>query len=218
MGSPADFGATRAAEANRVAKARALAAWMASTGRDAIDVATASPATLRKWAREAGVNPPRDGSPTWTVACQLHAEGDHPPARRVEGHAEAASAPPPDMPRGWPELAALGPITPTQPCAAAGADGHPCERPAIIVMQASTGPRVARCADHPPRGSEWGAGLNWTPRPCSAPRWCLCGRCPEKALGRPSSTVVDDRAIASGRRRSAPHTYRAARAAVDRQG
>ena len=74
---------------------------------------------------------------------------------------------PDDAPRGWAELAALGPLTwPGAPKCVR------CPRAAIVVSV--EGPR---CAEHPPN---WGRTLNWTPSPlssCTSTR-CYCGRHP----------------------------------------
>jgi hypothetical protein len=118
-------------------------------------------------------------------------------------------------PRGWAELAALGPLVPATPCGVPAVPDTFCGRPAIVWTTMRAVPPIARCADHPPRPGEWGHGLDWTPRICVAPLVCWCGRHPPRHLTPAGGTVVDDRAVASGKRRSTPTTYAEARARTD---
>ena len=69
-----DFGETRQARANRAAKARQLEQYCWNQGITAT-VLQAMPAPGRRaLARSAGVNPPKDDSPTWVLAwCRLAA-------------------------------------------------------------------------------------------------------------------------------------------------
>jgi hypothetical protein len=84
-----------------------------------------------------------------------------------------------------------------------GAEGRHC-RSRTDVRPYRTGPR---CPLHTP------AALAGRPEPQPGPGW------PEGAWSTPSplsaSRVHDDRAIASGKRRSSPEAYRAAQAAVN---
>jgi hypothetical protein len=97
-------------------------------------------------------------------------------------------------PRGWSRLAELGPAPDGYLCGVRVGDGL-CMRPAIVGLpvrgarvdpltlepKGLAGRQLWRCADHPPVGAEWGAGLDYTPRePCRAPRACWCGRCPRE--------------------------------------
>jgi hypothetical protein len=76
-------------------------------------------------------------------------------------------------PRGWHELAALGPLEPERPC-------RWCGNPAIVGTLNGW-----RCWAHwPVRGDprgDWGWNLNWAPNPGKPPclaAACYCGRCP----------------------------------------
>jgi hypothetical protein len=104
--------------------------------------------------------------------------------RHPAGSSRAPTAPDGTIlpPRGWPELVATG-----------VALGHGrfcgvdrCGKPAIAATMT-----LYRCAEHPPRPGEWGAGLNWTPKtlPCASNR-CYCGACPTHRLV-PASTIVE---------------------------
>lgn len=125
-------------------------------------------------------------------------------------------------PKGWEHLENLEPVP--------DADCFKCGAPAVIGTLDGW-----RCAGHPPVGREWGArrplpaaspapwhgGIDWTPHPQRPPcgRTCLCGRCPhyQPAARSPLSTsaLIDERAIASGKRRAAHNAWRAARDAQD---
>lgn len=77
-------------------------------------------------------------------------------------------------PRGWDELAQLGPLTDRL-----DARCEICQEPALVKA-----PEQWRCAQHPPQPGEWGHGLNWAPRTnggTCAPNRCYCSRCPEPA-------------------------------------
>lgn len=104
--------------------------------------------------------------------------------RHPAGSARAPIAPDGAVlpPRGWPELVATGlALGPGRLC---GVDR--CGKPAIAATMT-----LYRCAEHPPRPGEWGAGLNWTPKtlPCAANR-CYCGACPTHRLV-PASTILE---------------------------
>lgn len=261
------------ARENRVRKAVEIAGWMWHRHLDAITVAGWDAATLRKVAREAGVNPPRDGSPTWDLVAEglirwevertgqrehvdehagwcsgcgwllLHPTGnDDGEPLPVEAPPETELADPPvaevdepvmrafvetlievgeSWPKGWCALTALGPVDPPRACTVlvdgpdpAVVDGVPCGAPAVVRMPTSTGADVWRCAQHPPLAGEWGHGLNHAPSRCVAPLRCFCGRCPLVGRTPSGDTVVDDQAVASGKRRSSPSRYAEARAAV----
>lgn len=112
------------------------------------------------------------------------------------------------VPRGWAALVALGPIT-----GRTDALCRICGESAVTALL-----KEWRCANHPPQPGEWGAHLDWAPRTggSCAPRRCYCARCPGFALDGGSqplsdSALLDERAIATGKRRVHPQTYRAAR-------
>lgn len=115
-------------------------------------------------------------------------------------------------PKGWDAVAALPLLE------RADARCRVCGGQAVIGT-----PNGWACPNHPPAGSEWGVGLDWTPKPhmTCAPKRCYCGRCPSyepsAATHTPpsASALLDEKAIASGKRRSAPEDFRAARAAED---
>jgi hypothetical protein len=94
---------------------------------------------------------------------------------------------------------------PDQPCGHGGSCGRPDTRPYAC------GPR---CPDHTP------AQLLGRPEPDTArycaPDRCYCGGCP--SAGRPlepiTRTVVDVRAVASGKRRASLGAYREAQEAM----
>jgi hypothetical protein len=95
-------------------------------------------------------------------------------------------------PRGWHELATLGPLNPARPCRWCGA-------PAIVGTLNGW-----RCSAHwPTRGDhrgDWGWNLNWAPNPAKPPclaAACYCGRCPHydpagQALKRGARAGVGD--------------------------
>lgn len=124
-------------------------------------------------------------------------------------------------PKGWAVLVDLGPVDPPRTCTVlvdspdpAIVDGVPCGAPAVVRMPTSTGPDVWRCAQHPPLAGEWGHGLNHAPSRCILPLRCFCGRHDVGSRTPSGDTVLDQQAIASGKRRSSPHRYAEARAAV----
>jgi hypothetical protein len=97
---------------------------------------------------------------------------DVPPALVTSGDRPGRRPAAADLPRGWADLAALGPLDPPRPCRWCGGDG---------VVGTLNG---WRCPDHPPRQGDprgdWGWALDWTPTPettCLASA-CYCGRCP----------------------------------------
>ena len=85
---------------------------------------------------------------------------------------------------------------------------------AVNLVPTSTGADVWRCAQHPPLAGEWGHGLNWAPSRCILPLRCFCGRHEITGWTPAGDTVLDQQAIASGKRRSSPRRYAEARAAV----
>lgn len=243
------------ARENRVRKAVEIAGWMWHRHLDAITVAGWDAATLRKVARAAGVNPPRDGSPTWDLVAEgltrwevertgkrehldehadwcagcgwlvLHPTGnddaeplavESPPATDVAPASDLPAAPilVDHFPKGWVELAALGPVDPPRACTVlvdspdpAAVDDVPCGAPAVVRMPTSTGADVWRCAQHPPLAGEWGHGLNHAPSRCILPLRCFCGRHEITGWTPAGDTVLDQQAIASGKRRSSPRRY-----------
>lgn len=264
------------ARENRTRKAVQIAEWMWHRNLDAITIAGWDAATLRRVARAAGVNPPRDGSPTWDAVAEgltrwegertgdrehlnehadwcagcgsflLHPTAndsveplpvDSPPATELAGPDDPPAAETDEelvgafvesmlkvgqsWPKGWCALVALGPVDPPKPCTVlvdspnpAVVDGVPCGEPAVVRTPTSTGADVWRCAGHPPLAGEWGYGLNHAPSRCVAPLRCFCGR--HEVTGRTPSgdTILDQQAIASGRRRSSPRRYTEAREAL----
>lgn len=264
------------ARENRVRKAVEIAGWMWHRHLDAITVAGWDTATLRKVAREAGVNPPHDGSPTWDLVAEgltrwevertgkrehldehaawcagcgwllLHPTGnegaeplavDSPPETDLAGpgdppvievdeelvgaYVEAMLEAGDSWPRGWCALTALGPVDPPKACTVlvdsqdpAVVDDVPCGKPAVVRTPTATGADVWRCAHHPPLAGEWGARLDWAPSRCILPLRCFCGRHEITGWTPAGDTVLDQQAIASGKRRSSPRRYAEARAAV----
>jgi hypothetical protein len=122
---------------------------------------------VRQFAETLAAAPPRRSRPldlvAYDVAPALVTSGS-PPA----GHRPVHVGPP----RGWDDLAALGPLDPPHPC-------RWCGREAIVGTLNGW-----RCAAHWPRRGDprgdWGWSLNWAPDPgrvCLAAA-CYCGRCP----------------------------------------
>jgi hypothetical protein len=164
-----------------------------------------------------------DEHATWCPGCDLpglHPTGngsasplpvDPGPATDVAPTSDLPAAPTPGTngwPKGWAALVASGPVTPVEPCDR-WVDGQPCGQPAVVRSLDAW-----LCAGHPPQPGEWGCGVDWSPRPCSAPLRCYCGRCPLVGRTPSGDTVVDQQAIASGRRRSSPRRYAEARDAL----
>ena len=111
-------------------------------------------------------------------------------------------------PRGWPELVASGHLLGHG--RACGVDR--CGKPAIATTMT-----VYRCAEHPPKPGEWGAGLDWKPRTLAcAPNRCYCGRCASHRLVPVSSIVElvprDDQETRGDARKGAAKARQAARA------
>ena len=187
-----DYGATPLADENREKKARALAAWCYQHGLDAARVGALAEEPLRHLARDAGVNPPRPGSPTWPRVIEL-----------LEARA-AWDAQHPDDP------SIVRPVQPADqpgdPACEHWFDGHYCgatpARPYLVGR---------RCAAHTP------AALAGQPEPCppaDSTLAALLARKGKTAIGTPmgASQLIDDRAIESGKRRSSVGRYREAQA------
>lgn len=176
-----DWAHTDHANANRAAKARLLehAAWDLGhnpgdltdrgTRRSILTAARVKAASDETWALATARLEQRV---TWATE-----HPDHPAAARPEASTipeEGDTTPEPvtsldasPLPRGWAALAALPALPHTCDW---------CNQPAV-----THAPDGWRCPDHPPRpGSrDWGAGLDWTPKPWRScpPRVCWCGRC-----------------------------------------
>jgi hypothetical protein len=185
---PTDFfGHTPAAENDRAAKAKVLASFLWDRALTGSDLAGMPDDRRRSLARAAGVNPPSDHK-TWDAVERLlerqegwaRANPDHPraahPLADLRGDWTSVAPQPPEtavvesgaaeVPKGWLELAALGPRK-TGVC-------YACRKPALV----GTFDRL-RCAEHPPQAGEWGVTMDWTPNPSAscAPNRCTCGRC-----------------------------------------
>jgi hypothetical protein len=188
-----DYGATALADENREKKARALAAWCYEHGLDAARIAAATEEQVRHMAREAGVNPPRPDSPTWPRVVEL-----------LEDRAVWDAAHPDDP-------SVIQPVhsepSDDVPSCQHWFDGRYCgATPARAYLPGR------RCAEHTP------SALAGRPEPCPPPDStleALLARKGNTAIGTPNSAsqLVDDRAIASGKRRSGVGAYRAARGA-----
>lgn len=205
---PLDWSHTEGARRDRIDKAGLLAAWCEAQGHAAARVTAWEPKTRRAAERSAGARRSSDETWALTVkglTCweQGHCAGDeeHPCLPRpaspptTEGEPLPVDTAPPsnvgtparrskpaeqdlELPRGWAELTALGPVTPPQPCGVHTTPGAPCGLPAIVLTLMHAGPDTWRCALHPPTGNDWGTHLNWTPSPCLHPARCVCGRHP----------------------------------------
>jgi hypothetical protein len=93
-----------------------------------------------------------------------------PPAPAPPAAAGSESA---GVPRGWADLAALGPV---------GGRSCWCGEPAVRWVTTHQDGAEWRCAGHPPMPGDWGYSLNWAPRACVAPLRCYCGRCTPPAI------------------------------------
>lgn len=217
-----DYAHTAKAESNRIEKARTLARWTFERNVDAETIAAAPDATLRAWARAAGLS--SASAETWQAAVTALAEleawaaehPDHEKAQRphaspVTAHGEAppaviedapvvpmhpVNAEPVDAwPRGWDLVAALPPLTRKD------ARCSRCGTAAVIAVPVTGAKEEWRCAGHPPRPAEWGHRLDWTPRyvpefhPDRA-HYCYESRCPHYVPGATGTVLTREKATA----------------------
>lgn len=175
-----DFASTPTAELARSEKARTLSGWLWHRSLDAEHVQAWDEVTRRRAARDAEVNPPRAGSPTWALACDmldgwtgvrrgadLHAGwcqlGCVVPTKPAQVLEREPDAPTSIGPRGW-DLIAAQPLVPGWRCTVRVNSTTVCGAPAVTRSPSRRGGDDVRCPLHPPVGTDWGAHLDWTPR------------------------------------------------------
>ena len=201
-----DFAHNDHAEQNRIAKARKIARLLYDLNVPLADLTAAvqlgDMPQLREWANTAEVNVPKTMS-TWQAAIDALTEleawaadprnATHPrAARRAPVAPEIGPGAPESLvevpvvqhvvkPRGWDALVAAGPLDRKD----ARCTRHP-RRPAVTCVPVAGARSEWRCGDCPPQPGEWGAALDWTPRPDASlafhtdgPHRCYNARCPQ---------------------------------------
>lgn len=206
-----DYAHTPAAERRRRAKARRVAAHAWRYAMTVEAVAALDPSQLRALARAAGVTrPSAPESPTWDLVLEklarmwAHADDPRAPAHDLERVHTVWNPPPPEpapevvepAPEPEPVLQAAALVSdnpPTVPCRYCGKPGHPY----------IYGRYCDDCKHWPD-----------SPKPPPGTTWADMRAARGMAGTLPRETLIDQRAIASGKRRSSSRVYRNARAAV----
>ncbi|AEI11838.1 hypothetical protein [Cellulomonas gilvus] len=180
-----DYAHTRTARENRDRKAATLAATARRLGITTDGIAIGGGQRRTVW-REAGL----DRSPSEDTWHLVH---------------QALAAQPPAVPATAPRVA--GP-------ARAGA----CRVPGCVAASTSFYPSGWWCDEHSPWGRRGltSSDPNRVPgQPCELQRLRAARGTTPTSYSPPTSTVIDDRAIASGKRRSTTATFQAVKAAQD---